>query len=216
MRIFKFIFSILTFAVFGFSCCRGDVLLQDRCKDGDFVFVSSDSSSFSEAIANVTKSKENRNFSHVGLLHCTDSGIFVIEAVTKGVCYTPLDTFLCKNSNSNIQMARLKADYQKYIPQAIAKSLTFVGKKYDFAFDMQNDDYYCSELLYIAFAQTSGDSLFFELSPMTFIDKTTNKFHPFWTAYFKERNMEIPEGKLGLNPNGMSLSDKLEWVKVCK
>jgi len=109
-------------------------------------------------------------------------------------------------------MARLKADYQKYISTAIAKALTYIGKEYDFAFDMENDAYYCTELLYFAFAEASGDSAFFTLSPMTFIDKTTNEYHTYWAAYFAELNIAIPEGKLGLNPNGMSLSDKLEWV----
>ena len=202
-------------AVFFTGCSMTkDVFNLEKCKDGDFVFVSSDSSSFDEAVTNVTKNEGNLNFSHVGLIHCTDSGIFVLESITKGVCYTPVDTFLHRNSRSIIKIARLKADYQKYIPEAVAKTLTLVGKEYDFAFDMKNDAYYCSELLYFAFAEASGDSLFFELSPMTFIDKTTNEYHAYWAAYFAERNMEIPEGKPGLNPNGMSLSNKLEWVNV--
>jgi hypothetical protein len=78
---------------------------------------------------------------------------------------------------------------------------------------MTNDDFYCSELLYFAFVEASGDTQFFEITPMTFTDTTTNEYHPYWSAYFAELNKDIPEGKPGLNPNGMSLSDKLEWVK---
>jgi hypothetical protein len=224
MDIKNVFFVYLVFTGFVFTSCADNVRNEfnenqdvvffnvKKYKDGDIVFVSSDASAFDKAVVNVTKNNENFNFSHVGLIHCTDSGIFVIEAVTKGVCYTSVDTFLIKNSKSTIKIARLKADYQKYIPVAITKSLAYIGKKYDFAFDIKNDAYYCSELLYFAFSEASGDTLFFELSPMTFKDKTTNDYHPYWITYFSDLKIDIPEGKPGLNPNGMSISDKLEWI----
>ena len=183
-----------------------------KYQNGDFVFVYGDTSSFDDAIVSVSKSPKNIDFSHVGIVHCTDSGIFIIEAITQGVCYTPIDIFLYRNLNTKIQIARLKDDFQRYIPYAITNVLTRLGKKYDFNFDLKNDSYYCSELLYLAFVEASGDTLFFETPPMTFIDKTTNEFHKYWVTYFKELNIDIPEGKPGLNPNGMSFSDKLMWV----
>jgi len=206
------VFLVLT--VFAYSQENNIFLNAKTCKNGDFVFVSGNTSSFDDAIVSVTKNKENIDFSHVGLLHCTDSGLFIIEAVTKGVSHTPLDTFLHKNSNSIIKIARLKTEYQQYIHDAIANALVRLGKKYDFAFDLENDTYYCSELLYVAFVEASGDSLFFETPPMTFKDMATNKFHHYWITYFEALNIDIPEGKLGLNPNGMSLSEKLEWVVI--
>ena len=55
---------------------------------------------------------------------------------------------------------------------------------------------------------------------MTFLNSLLNnsKEHnnPFrhWEDYYKELNHPIPEGKLGLNPGGMSRSDAIDIVYI--
>ncbi|NJK97474.1 MAG: hypothetical protein HC905_23505 [Bacteroidales bacterium] len=83
-----------------------------------------------------------------------------------------------------------------------------MGKPYDDVFDIQNESYYCSELVYEAFRDKDGNPLF-ELSPMTYKDPDTGKTFPAWETYFKNLNVEIPEGKPGLNPGGVSKSAEI-------
>ena len=219
IRSLVYSFTCSLFSVIGCVSCQSNIeqtnedeVFYSRCKDGDFVFVSADSTSFDDAIAQVTADSSKRhNFSHVGLVHVTDSGVFVIEAIPKGVVYTPMEVFVEKNKSTIIRLARLKDEFKQYIPQAIRTAYSHVGKAYDFSFDLTNDTYYCSELIYLAFVAASGDSLFFDTPPMTFKADNSNEFYPYWVSYFKDLNMDIPEGQQGLNPNGMSLSEKLTF-----
>jgi len=181
-------------------------------KTGDMLFVAKSVSDFEAAVVGVTQTENQIQFSHIGLVNATDSGIYVIEAAMKGVVYTSIDSFFTENGEENIRQARLLPEYEKYIPAAVAFAYMQLGKDYDYAFDLENDAYYCSELIYAAFAAASQNNIFFELTPMTFKDPKTNLFLPFWIDYYDKLGVPIPEGKLGLNPNGMSLSDKLTWV----
>ena len=206
--------------IFCFASCQFEAIpeIEDEvfyayCLDGDFVFVSADSSSFDDAIASVTSNDKQCDFSHVGLIHVTDSGVFVIEAIPKGVVYTHIEIFMEKNKSAIIRLARLKDEFKQYIPQAIRTAYSHIGKEYDFSFDLTNDTYYCSELVHLAFVAASDDSLFFDTPPMTFKTANSDEFYPYWISYFQDLGIDIPEGQPGLNPNGMSLSEKLQWAQ---
>ncbi|MCL2682960.1 MAG: hypothetical protein FWE63_05705 [Bacteroidales bacterium] len=180
-------------------------------KSGDLLFVSSAASDFEQAIAEVTNDELQRNFSHIGMANVTDSGVYVIEAAPKlGVVYRPVAEFEQDNIKKLIFVSRLKPQYQHWIPGAIIHAYSHLGKPYDYAFDFDNDDYYCSELIYVAFAQASGKTDVFETPPMTFKLSKDADFSPYWVDYFAKQDMLIPEGKPGINPNGISRSDKLE------
>ena len=182
---------------------------------GDLLFQDLDCGDFCDAIEKVTSGIDGKSFSHVGIVSIENSKTFVLEAGGKGVVKTPLDTFLNRSFTPNFQskvvVGRLKKQYQYSIPKAIAKANSLLGKKYDNAFDISNDKYYCSELVYRSFQDSTGKSLF-NLASMTFIDPETKKTFPAWIAYFKELGIPIPEGKPGLNPGGISRSDKIEIV----
>jgi hypothetical protein len=175
------------------------------------LFVAKVDTDFESAIVGVTQTKNQVQFSHVGLINNTDSGIYIIEVIKNGVVYTPIDNFFTENGKENSFLARLLPIYESYIYDAVKFAYEQLGKEYDYAFDLENDKYYCSEWIYFAFATSSQDPAFFELTPMTFKNFDTQDFLPFWIDYYKQLNVPIPEGKLGLNPNGMSLSNKLIW-----
>lgn len=86
----------------------------------------------------------------------------------------------------------------------------YIGKEYDRVFDIENDSYYCSELIYFIFKEANGDRDVFDLEPMTFVNPETGKTFRIWEEYYKELGEEIPEQKPGLNPGGMSRSPKLD------
>ena len=91
------------------------------------------------------------------------------------------------------------------IKPAINKGENLIGKKYDEFFSIENDKYYCSELIYDIFDQTNFT--LFELKPMTFKEPKTNRFMQIWTDYFSALSYKIPEGMLGINPFQM------RWIR---
>ena len=54
----------------------------------------------------------------------------------------------------------------------------YAGKPYDAIFDISDDNYYCSELIYYSFWDNGLDHSIFELFPMTFKDPKTGAFDP--------------------------------------
>jgi len=178
---------------------------------GDLIFVTSENSDFEKSIVEVTKLKDKTlNFTHVGIINVTDSGVFIVEAVPqKGVVYTSLQEFKEENRNSILYIGTLKSKYKKYTKTALSSACSHLGKGYDYAFDFENDLYYCSELVYDAYAHASGDIHFFETPGMTFKKAGTDEILPYWIAYFEKLNLPVPEGKPGVNPTGLSRSEKL-------
>lgn len=182
---------------------------------GDLLFQDLDCGEFCQAIEKVTAGYRNKSFSHVGIAYIEDTSVFVIEAGSQGVVKTPFQTFINRSQDTmnrpKVIAGRLTNKYTPLIPSAISKSLSLIGKTYDDAFDINNDKYYCSELVYVAFMDNSGKSLF-KLHPMTFIDPETGKTFTAWELYFKNLNIAVPEGKPGLNPGGISRSKKIEII----
>jgi hypothetical protein len=189
-----------------FSLKRGDLLFQDL-----------DSDSISGAIEEVTCGMNQLSFSHVGIVDVNSKGdTLVLEAISKGVCYTFLDTFLKRSSTvdhqAKVEVGRLKPEFRQLIPEALRKGKNLIGKDYDNIYVIGDSSYYCSELIYEIFNSEEDSLDVFELQPMTFKNTITGDFLPFWVEYYQEIGVEIPEGKLGLNPNGMSESSNIDMV----
>ena len=47
---------------------------------------------------------------------------------------------------------------------------------------------------------------------MTFIEPETEKIMDIWDEYYKNLNFEVPEGKIGINPGIMSISQNIEII----
>lgn len=104
---------------------------------------------------------------------------------------------------------RLKPEFQNVVPNALEKAETMLGKPYNFNYILDENSYYCSDFIERAFR----DDHIFKLEPMTFKDPTTGKLNEFWVKFYRERNLEVPEGELGCNPNGLAVSEKLIRIK---
>jgi hypothetical protein len=183
---------------------------------GDLLFQDIDCGPLCDAIEQVTTGIEGARFSHVGLVVEKEREIFVLEAISKGVTLTPLSDFLKRSSDSSgnpkVLVGRLKPQYMHLIPMAINEAEKYFGKSYDTVFSISNDSYYCSELLYFSFKSANGNIDFFKLSPMTFKSAGSDIFFKEWKNYFDSMKIQIPEGKPGINPGGISRSDLLDIV----
>ncbi len=192
-----------------FSCNQ-----EFQLKEGDLLFQDLDSSPVCDAIELVTTGYNGANLSHIGLVVSDNDTLKILEAIPPKVILTKLDDFLNrsfdKNGNPKIIVGRLKKDFSYIVANAISFSKSQLNTEYDNVFLMNNDKYYCSELIYEAFL---NDSIF-NLQPMTFLHPETKDTLAVWKEYYSELKAEIPQNKLGINPGIMSLSKKIEIVHV--
>lgn len=205
MTIYTIILLLLQMQTPSFSLQHGDLLFQD-----------SDCGAFCDAIEKVTDGYQGANLSHVGIVYLSDDEPQVIEATTDGVVMTSLKTFLSRSydqdNNSKVIVGRVKDIHKRLPHKAVDYAQSLIGKKYDHVFDIKNDSYYCSELVYEAYKAANGGEALFHLYPMTFIDPDTQETFGIWSDYYRELGKAIPEGELGLNPGGISLSPEIKIV----
>lgn len=212
MRIFP-IFLYIFFLTTLISCHSPE---QFEWKEGDILFQDGDCGDFCEAIRKVTSGYGGKDFSHNGILLKESNQWFVVEAISMGVSKTPLDEFMNRHldssGNPKVLVGRLKPEYQPLIPATLSHATNLLGKPYDAYFDINNDAYYCSELIHLSLQRANNGKPVFELHPMTFKDPDTNDFFGIWKVYFEKLGVAIPENEPGLNPGGMSLDPAIEIV----
>ncbi|MEL7020789.1 MAG: YiiX/YebB-like N1pC/P60 family cysteine hydrolase [Bacteroidota bacterium] len=186
-------------------------------REGDLLFQDSDCGAFCDAIEAVTVGINDWEFSHVGLVMRSDSGTLkVMEAISAGVVLTPLDSFLHRSFDEaqqpKVVVGRLKSEHQSLIPDAIDFIHSKMDAAYDVYFNIENDSFYCSELIHLAFRAANDDQPIFETPRMTFKAPDTDSTFAIWTDYFADLNYPVPEGEVGLNPGSMSRSPYIEIV----
>lgn len=181
-------------------------------KTGDLIFQNIDCGPLCEAINAVTIGFEGKKFNHMGMVVKKNDSLFIIEAAGDAVRMISLEDF-SKNTSTPMYLGRLSSKYQYLIPDAVAFATTKIGTPYDDAYIYGNGNYYCSELIYDAFA-FAYKKPFFELQPMTFKKPETNTFFPAWVDHYEALGIPIPEGEPGCNPAGISLSDKIDILGV--
>ncbi|OYQ43559.1 hypothetical protein CHU92_03270 [Flavobacterium cyanobacteriorum] len=201
----KRLFYILI--LFPFIAAAQNIKLQD----GDLIFQDMDCGPLCDAIEAVTEGYKGHDFSHMGLVYHRNDTIYIIEAAGSAVRLNTLENF-SKNTKKPMYIGRLKKQYSRLIQPAIDFSLKQLGVPYDDEYVYNNGSYYCSELIYDAFMFANGGKPFFQLFPMTYKQPGTNDFFPAWVDYYKAIGKEIPEGKPGCNPGGLSVSDKITII----
>jgi hypothetical protein len=210
---------LISISLGAFGCKEGVLGTGEAfaLQPGDLLFQDLDCGPLCDAIEKVTRGHQGANFSHVGIVAEDDNDNFVvIEAVKNGVESTPLKTFLGRSSDTKgrpkVVVGRLNEPYSHLIPSALREAFVLKGKRYDRVFAIDNDAFYCSELIYEIFLRANQNNPVFALQPMTFKDPDTGKTLPAWQEYFSELGVSIPEGRLGINPGGISRSPVLTMV----
>ena len=200
-KYFYLLFTILISCTKNFKLQEGDLLFQDL-----------DSSPLCDAIELVTPGYNGANFSHIGLVVLDNDTLKVLEAIPPKVMITNLDDFINrsfdKNGNPKVIVGRLKKEFTNSISNAVSYSKSKLEITYDEVFLINNETYYCSELIFEAFEKDS----IFQLKPMTFLHPKTKDTLKVWKEYYSDLNTNIPEGNPGINPGIMSLSNKIEMV----
>jgi hypothetical protein len=181
-----------------------------KLKTGDLLFQKMNCGDLCDAIHAVTEGYQGIDFSHLGLVYIQNDSIFIIEAAGNAVRKVTLEQF-SENTKTTMYIGRVKNKFRKLIPAVIDFSLKQIGTPYDDDYLYDNGKYYCSELIYVAFLK-AYENPFFDLQPMTFKQPETNEFFPAWVTYYQNLGVEIPEGKPGCNPGGISTSNKIKII----
>ena len=227
---------VIIIICFSFSCKNNPnkTLDEFEIQIGDILFQDLDSSPLCDAIELVTPGFRNANFSHIGIIISKEKDDLinynclqeigdtigrirktrVLEAIPTSVKTTSIDSFLRRSLDNNkkpkVVVGRLKDKYKYAIPSAVKFLTSKIGKEYDDEFLLENEKYYCSELIYEAFKKDT----IFQLNNMTFLHPETKDTINIWKEYYKSLGIKIPENELGINPGIMSLSDKIDIVHI--
>ena len=206
-----YLFVLLIISIANFNCTKQD---NSILKNGDLLFQDLDSSPLCDAIEKVTSGFDNLNFSHIGIVTIIQNKTYVLEAFSNGVDTINLDQFLNRSINSEnkpkVVVGRVNKTYSALIPKAIEAGMDLIGKEYDEEFKMNNNKFYCSELIYDIFVEANDNDPFFNLQPMTY--KYNGETLDTWVTYFEKLNISIPENEPGINPGGISLSKKIDII----
>lgn len=202
---------ILFFLIpFFFSCAKQSFQV------GDIFFQDLDCGPPCQAIEAVTSGYQGAQLSHCAIITSVGTSnhdTILTEAIGETVTQTTLHDFL--NRSNKVFVGRLIDEYQYMIPDAITYIQTDLnGKPYDHIFDITDDTYYCSEIIYEGLKKADNTQELFSLKPMTFNEPGTDMPFVHWVDYYEDLGHPIPEGALGLNPGRMSRSDAIEIIHV--
>lgn len=202
----KFFLVFLLAGVFGNVDCHAQAESQDL-RACDLLFVTSQKSALSEAIDAVTQTGNEHHFIHIGMIALSKDGFTVLHADSDGgVQEEAMQSFVA--SQGDVHVYRVKELIPKFADSAIVEARKHIGEPYNFSYILTDSGYYCSEYIYEIFEHEQV----FELNPMTFKNPETDDFHPTWVEHYNDLGIEIPEGELGCNPNGMASSSRLEYL----
>lgn len=182
----------------------------DGLKNGDLIFVGIPydyevgSGSMSEAITAATGGEGPWNMIHVAIAEVKADSVWIIDAtIARDVARRPLDVFLKDFTLKDGSYPEFLVRRVKGVDAdaAVERAKEYVGRHYDFCFDPDNEDIYCSELVQITYLDKDGNWVF-ESQPMNFLapDGTMPRY---WEWLFDRLGMEIPQGVPGTNPQNM-------------
>lgn len=192
--------------IFLFTSCSS--YKRTGLENGDLLFVTAKDTGLSGAINNVTQRQKEASFDHIGIAEKENGHWYVLHAAPKGGSRKQELKYFLKDQSDDGQKViiyRLKPEYQKTIPAALKKAEAMLGKPYNFDYILNENSYYCSDYIERAFRQDH----IFKLEPMTFKDPKTGKTNEFWESFYQKKNLKVPEGEPGCNPNGLAASEKL-------
>lgn len=172
-------------------------------KEGDLLFCVAEKAN---SITDVTSGLDGRRIDHVAIFHTANGEDFALEAIHKGVCLTPIDSFMARRQD--VVCARLRDTTG--VAQSVERAMEYIGRPYDFYFMPSDSAMYCSELVQKCY-KTTGGELVFKPVPMSFHDKT-GTITAYWRDYYARRGLRVPEGEPGSNPGDLSRSDKIVIV----
>ena len=200
------ILTVILISFFASALCQNmtNTRLAKLC-EGDLLFCAKRAGN---PITDVTQGFDGMKIDHVAIFHRMGRESFALEAIHKGVCLTPIDSFMSRREQ--IVVARLKDSVG--VSHSVERALKYLGKPYDFNFMPDDSAFYCSELVQKCYRYNNGE-LVFKPIPMSFHDKT-GKITKYWKDYYANQGLRVPEGEPGSNPGDLSRSKAIKIICI--
>jgi hypothetical protein len=185
-----------------------------RVHDGDLLFVTAATAGLSGAIDDATARQGQTSYDHVALVAHDAGGPIVLHADEQGSRRQTLVAFLAdaRGKQRQVFVYRLLRAERASIPDAISRASRMLGKPYNLTYVQNEDSYYCSDFIERAFRAHHV----FALQPMNFKNPQTGEISPYWTAFYRDKGMAVPQGLPGTNPNDMARAPVLRYVGELK
>jgi hypothetical protein len=170
-------------------------------REGDIVFQSLPSSRLSRAIEGATHSR----FSHCGIVE-RDEGRWTVLEAYRGVERTALSEWLARGQEGGFVVYRLKEPFRENVPAMLASAHTHLGKPYDVRYRWDDEKIYCSELVFKAYKQATGESLG-RLTPLGELN-----WKPFTATIEHYEGAPPPLDREMITPRDLARAEQLEEV----
>jgi hypothetical protein len=171
-------------------------------KEGDIVFQSLPHNELVDTIEGVT----NSPYSHCGIVTQENGTWYVLEALVT-VKMTPLKSWAIRGRDAQFEVYRIRDINEDKAKLITTAAKTYLGRKYDARYKLDNDDIYCSELIYLAAKDAAGIN----------IGKLERLGDLNWTPYEKSivhfEGGPVPMDRLMVTPLSLTKDPKLELIR---
>ncbi len=170
-------------------------------QEGDILFQSLPHSPLVDAIEGASGSP----YSHCGIV-ADDDGRWVVLEAYRNVEVTPLREFIFRGRGQGFAVYRLRTDQRHHIPATIANAKSYLGRPYDSRYRMDDERIYCSELIYKAYRDATGQPL----GPLVTLGELS--WQPYEQTITDFERGPAPLDREMITPKHMAQAEQLELV----
>jgi hypothetical protein len=170
-------------------------------QEGDIIFQSLPHVDLVDAIEGITGSP----YSHCGVVAKENGTWLVIESIFD-VHETPLASWARRGRWGRFAVYRLKPEYRSHIPEFIEELHAFLGLPYDYRYRMDDESIYCSELVWKAWKNATGEEL------GTLVKLGDMNWKPFEQTIRKYEDGPPPLDRGIISPRRLSEAKQIEKV----
>ena len=149
------IFAALGAVVFAFWGVPALRVAMYQPQEGDIVFQALPKVS---PLVRMIEGATGSNYSHCGVVIRENGEWKVIESIFD-VHVEPLYKWVQRGRSSGFAAYRVRDEHRAQIPRFVAELKKFLGRPYDYRYEMNDDQLYCSELAYKAWKNATGQQM---------------------------------------------------------
>ncbi len=172
-------------------------------QEGDIVFQALPHMPLVDAIEGISQSP----YSHCGVVVKDQEGNWKVLEAIGDVHEVSLYLWVIRGRSGGFCVYRLKPEFRPLIPEMVAACRTYIGKPYDYDYDMSDDAIYCSELVYKGFRTASHGGQLGKLQALGDLN-----WKPYEKIVREIESNRLPLDRLMITPVSLSKAPQLEKV----